>query len=264
MLTAEDLKLLILFGIMLIMAVVLILIINIYMQKRFIDAMKNQYTQDNIVIKEHYDQSNKRLVEDVLKITKLTKAIDEKIKIEDEEPEKDLFKTFTNLRNSIKDNFTQTMTTIKADRIAIYLFHNGNESTHGIKFFKMSCICEKVAIGSGVKEQSIDQSNIPINLFDDMISQLIDHGKYIIIRDDNLINSNHRIFISAKKIKYSQAVAIFDKSNNILGFVLAEMDQEYDKNRASKELISIKELIDKIVPILSYANYTEEATKKNK
>lgn len=259
---SEDIGLILIFGLMLIIAVVLMLIINVQMQKNFITAMKNQYVQDNIEIKNYYDESNKKLVDEVLKISKLTTMVDTKEKIVEEKIERDLFDTFVKLRNSIKDHCIKAMNEINADRIAVYLFHNGTISSHGIKFFKLSCICEKVAIGSGVKEQAIDQANIPINLFDDMIDQLIDHGKYIIVRDDDLVNSNHRIFISAKKIKYSQAVAIFDNSNNIVGFVLSESSKEYDKDVANEEKIAIDKLISKLAPILTYTNYTEEASKQ--
>ena len=260
--TADEIKLIVIIGLMLLITILLILIISMQMQKRFIESMKNQYVQDNIKIKNYYDESNKKLIDEVLKITKLTAIVDKKEKQIDEKSEKDLFNTFVKLRNSMKDHCIKTMNEINSDRIAIYLFHNGTISTHGVKFFKMSCICEKVAIGSGVKEQSIDQANIPINLFDDMIEQLIDHGKYIIIKDDDTANSNHRIFISAKKIKYSQAVAIFDNDNNIIGFILAEMSEEYDKDRANMEKESIGKLISKLAPILTYSNYTEEATKQ--
>ena len=262
--TADEIKLIVIIGLMLLVTISLVLIINVQLQKRFIEHMKNQYVQDNIEIKNYYDESNKKLMDEVLKITKLTAIIDVQEKNAEKNTEHDLFNTFVKLRNSIKDYCIKTMNEISSDRIAIYLFHNGNVSTHGIKFFKMSCVCEKVAIGSGVKEQSIDQANIPVNLFDDMIEQLIDHGKYIIIKDDNLNTSNHRIFISAKKIKYSQAVAIFDNSNNIIGFVLAEMDKDYDKDRANEEKEAIDKLINRLSPILAYSNYTEEAARQIK
>ena len=65
---------------------------------------------------------------------------------------KNLMGIFMKLKDSIKENCITTMNKIGAVRIAIYLFHNGTHTTHGLSFFKMSCMCEKVVIGSGVKE----------------------------------------------------------------------------------------------------------------
>lgn len=171
--------------------------------------------------------------------------------------EKDLFNVFMKLRTSISDNCKNAMDKISADRLAIYLFHNGSHSTHGINFFKTSCICEKVLIGSGIRERSVEHSNIPINLFDDMIGTLATGEAYVIFNDDQLQNTNRRIFISAQKIKYAQAVAIFDNNNNILGFVLAEMSHDYDKAIADEETKTIKALINQIMPVLTYSDYVD-------
>lgn len=176
--------------------------------------------------------------------------------------EKALYQVFGRLKNSLNDACNTTMTSINASRLAIYLLHNGMMSTHGIKFFKMSCMCEKVAIGSGIREQTIDQSSIPINLFDDMIGTLITDGRYIIMNDNNINLYNHRIFISAPKIEYAVAVSIFDNNNNILGFVLAEMSHPYNKATVGVEEQQLKLLIKSITPTLSYSDYESIASKQ--
>lgn len=169
--------------------------------------------------------------------------------------EPDLMKVFVKLKESMHDYCKYCMDNINADRLAIYLFHNGTHSTHGVKFFKVSCICENVRIGSGIREHSIEHSNIPLNLFDIMIDNLLKDGEYIIKNDGNLQYMNCRIFISSDKIKYAITEAIFDKNNVILGFVIIESSKDYDENNIDSQRQEIRKLISQISPILDYGDY---------
>jgi hypothetical protein len=228
------------------------------MENNHYNAMQEQYAD----FKKHIENQNKAFTESITK----TIADQQQSLSNYQHLEKNLFNTFIKLRSAIKENCTATMNDINASRLAIYLFHNGTCSTHGISFFKMSCICEKVAIGSGIRERLIDHSNIPINLFDAMIDKLITNGRYVIMNDENLDTSSHKIFISSDKIKYAQCTAIFDNNNNILGFVLAEMDHPYDRKTALDENEKMMNLVSQLVPILSYSDYvntTIEATKQH-
>lgn len=173
---------------------------------------------------------------------------------------KDLMITFVKLRTAIKETCVTAMNEIGAARLAIYLFHNGTHSTHGVQFFKMSCICEKVAIGSGVKERMIEHTNIPINLFDDMIEKLNSYNRYIIMNDKDVHDTDHKLFISADKISYVQLVTIYDINNNMLGFVAAEMDTAYSKDTADTEKKVLNDLAKQLTPVLSYSDYTSLKT----
>ena len=236
-----------LFSLIILFAIAILVIISITnnIMHRYMQKMLESDEQ----LREEIREENQEFIKEVMKSSYKEVIKDKAIE------QQSLFTVFAKLRDSIKLSTIRTQDAIKADRIAIYLFHNGNSSTHGIKFFKMSCICEKVVVGSGVREQSIDQSNIPINLFDSMVDKLIDNGRYIILNDEEIESSNHRIFISAKKIKYSQAVAIFDTSNNILGFVLAEMSHDYSIDLAKEEFNTMTLLVEQLRPILSYSDY---------
>ena len=178
--------------------------------------------------------------------------------------DKELFSTFIKIKQAIKSYCYSTASDINAGRLAIYLFHNGTSSTHGVSFVKMSCICEKVAIGSGVRERMMDHSNIPINLFDDMAEELIDAGKYIIMGDDQSCSETlRRLFISSHKIKYTQLVSIYDADNTILGFVCAEMSNDYSRESALEEKAKIDMLISQIRPVLSFSDYKNVTVEAN-
>lgn len=216
--------------------------------------LQKQIMENNNTYQHEIMEQNEKLIEQIM-------VAKHDAMPEESKNKKDLFDTFTKLKLAIKHNCTTTLNNVKADRIAVYLFHNGTRSTHGISFFKMTCICEKVLIGSGVVEHSIEQSNIPINLFDDMIEMLISNGHYTIHNTEELSASNHRIFISSKKIQYAQAVAIFDLSNNILGFVLAEFSHDLtNEEKEKKDLITLSK---QLVPVLSYSEYADANLENN-
>lgn len=252
----EHLTFLLPFLILILIFFIATIVIVASLQKHYFEKLESDNKSVNDEFKKHIQEMNNEFFKEVMEY-----AYKQEQKHENK-CEKDLFNTFVKLRNSIKEYCMLTMESTGACRLAIYLFHNGSHSTHGINFFKMSCICEKVLIGSGIKEQSIEHSNIPINLFDNMIDNLINNGRYVVMNDDNTNNTNHRIFISGQRIKYSQAISIFDSNNNILGFVLAEMDHAYDREKALEEKEKIDVLVDQLIPILSYSEYVNTAIEQ--
>lgn len=208
------------------------------------------------------DQYKKELQdENAVFVKQVMEQVDQGLQSSDKKSEKELFNIFLKLRGAIKENCDITMNKVGAARLAVYLLHNGTYSTHGISFFKMSCICEKVAVGSGVRERMIEHTNIPINLLDSMIDTLIENNRYIVMNDNTLDNSNHKIFVSSSKINYTQLIAIYDINNNMLGFVAAEMDKTYSKDSADVEREYLSELAKQLTPVLSYSDYiTMKAT----
>ncbi len=231
-----------------ILSIVLILFIAIIINNnKALKRYEEQSLKNNEAYKNTITDITNKMIEQLLE--------SKDVKEEQKNKEVDLINTFVKLRISMQDKCKESMKSINSDRLAIYLFHNGTHSTHGIKFFKMSCICESIAIGSGIREHSVDHSNIPINLFDSMIDKLINNGRYTIFRSDEINNSNQKMFLSANKIQYSESIAIFDNSNNILGFILAEYSKDYDENTANKQYEVLKCLSEQLVPILAYGDY---------
>lgn len=158
------------------------------------------------------------------------------------------------IRSAIKEPCRHTLIDLDADRLAVYLFHDGSLSSDGVAFRKITCACEKIKAGSGIKEQYIAQSGMSIDTFPQMIDCLTTNGRYTIINDGN-ITPTQKMFLSSKKITYSVAASIFDNKNNILGFILGEFDHEYNRDRSMAEFGVIHNLAMQIIPILVYCDY---------
>lgn len=240
----------------LVVFIIVILVLNKKVTKKLVEDISNEYNSYKDKIKEQ----NELLVNQIVKQQSEINRVNNSGAIN---TEKDLMSIFIKLREAIKENCTIAMNQTGAARLAIYLLHNGTRSSHGINFFKLSCICEKVAIGSGVRERMIEHSNIPINLFDEMIDKLITYNRYIIMNDDDNKNTNHKIFISEDKITYTQLVTIYDINNNMLGFVEAEMQSDYSKDKADEEKQILDELVKQIMPVLSYSDYISAENQMN-
>ena len=96
-----------------------------------------------------------------------------------------------------------------------------------------------------------------------MIDKLITYNRYIIMNDDDNKNTNHKIFISEDKITYTQLVTIYDINNNMLGFVEAEMQSDYSKDKDDEEKQILDELVKQIMPVLSYSDYISAENQMN-
>ena len=91
---------------------------------------------------------------------------------EDSFDEKNLMDLYMKLNTKLKNECKDAMETLGSDRTAIYTFHNGSQNTHGLPFFKFSCICEYIAKGSGSRSKMKLHNSIPLNLLDDVMNTL--------------------------------------------------------------------------------------------
>ena len=241
---------------MIIVAVVGVFFYVRHNNKLMKETLKKQNHEEFLTFRKDIENMNKELVANVTNSIKEDTSNTVPV-LQQQQPQEDLLTTFSKIRSIIKDDLYITMNKTQACRTALYLFHNGTKSTKGLSFLKVSCIGERTLIGSGVKEQILNHNNMPVNIFDNMINKLIENGRYVIMNDEQTMQTARAQFISASKIRYSQAISIFDTNNNILGFILAEFDHTYTKQLSDEEYSKIKELCIKIAPILSFSNYAD-------
>ena len=226
----------------------------IYYVRKYNKAIE-QIQLDNESLKKKYKLYNKKL--EKVQNPPSDNNNDEKISSSDNMNK--IFKTFNKLSEAIKNDLSEALKKTNSCRLALYLFHNGTKSIQGLSFVKMSCVGEKIVIGSGIKSRMINHAGLMINLFDNTFSTLIDNGKYIIINNESITDAQKEKFISNDRVRYSIAVCIYDNNNNTLGFVLAEFNHPYTKELSDKETGYLYEFAEKIAPLLSFSEYANIA-----
>ena len=174
-----------------------------------------------------------------------------------------IFEIFQKLKAIIGDDLHTVLKGTKACRTAIYLFHNGVKTPNGFSFIKMSCVADKVLVGSGITEKIMNQTNMPVNIFDNMYNELLENGKYTIINTPEVMQTSQSQFLSSSKIRYSQAVCIYDSTNIVLGFILGEFDHPWDVQQAAEEYDKICSLCKKLSPLFSYTGYANLTLKND-
>lgn len=217
-------------------------------QNKLLDAFKTDIVQ-----------YNERLMSQFLKASIMTDDNNNHVYCYD-----DLYNLFKKIKDISNIDLHDTMLITKAVRVAIYLFHNGSKTPNGFSFLKLSCIGERIQPGSGIKEQILFHSNVMVNIYDSVYDELFNNGRALIINTGEE-EPDDTIFISSMtKTKYTQLVCIYDNNNNVVGFILAEFNHTYNKNIADDEYEKIKELCDKISPVLSFTDYANLTLTLNK
>lgn len=170
--------------------------------------------------------------------------------------EKDLASIFIKLNSILKVECKKVQTKLNADSLCIYVLHNGTAASHGLPFFKMSCICEWIKKGSGISSRLREHTSLPLTLFDKLICGLFNNGEYI-IDADNVDESNLNMFIVGHKVIDCFCSAIYDNENKIMGFIAAEFsyDIKCDETTLKKVREELWDLAAMIKPVLDYSDF---------
>jgi cell division protein ZapA (FtsZ GTPase activity inhibitor) len=220
----------------------------------------NQKT-NNQLIKQQQD-----LVNMLVELAKGEKEQNTKPKIV---KEPNLVELFLNINGSIKDTLKDISDELNADRTSVYVFHNGVFSSHGLPFFKISCVCEIVKKNTGVVKNLNNHSGLPLQMFDNTISNIYKNGSMTIVdtddeNDDIVINSPILCgMLKTNNIHSATGIAIYDHDNNIMGILMVEyVDTKSDilLDEAVKYLIDKAPLLS---PILEYSGIYDIKNNNN-
>lgn len=170
---------------------------------------------------------------------------------------KDLIGAYVDLNLTYKSISRVTMTKLCCDRVAIYVFHNGNSSMYGLPFFKLSCVHEWTSHGSNTLRGK-SHTDIPLHVFGDVIDDLYRNGVYKaqniqekMKEEDSSIGE----FVSYSNTKSIYLIAVKSDDNVITGFISAEFNHEdcfeTDDHRDTEIRAILDEMVMKISPILS-------------
>lgn len=154
--------------------------------------------------------------------------------------EPNLVELFLKINGSIKDTLKDVSDHLDSDRTSVYVFHNGVFSSHGLPFFKISCVCEIVKKNTGVVKNLSNHSGLPLQMFDNTISDIYKGGSMIILDSDdeaNAVASKCPVLCGMLKnnnIKSAVGVAIYDHDNNIMGIIMVEFTALQDEESLAK------------------------------
>ena len=185
---------------------------------------------------------------------------------EDNDYHKDLVGAFIDVNMAFKDASRTALETLKCERVAIYVFHNGNTSIHGLPFFKMSCIHEWNSKGSATLRGKY-HSDIPLHLFNGFVEILWRDGVYKIdnIDEEELKNDSIKEFVAFSNTKSLYLVGISDSDSKLAGFISVEFSNPdtftTDDTRDTFVKSTIDKMAAKIAPII--ANHYVYQKKKD-
>lgn len=143
----------------------------------------------------------------------------------DEEYHHDLVGAYIDVNMAFKDASRKTLMKINCSRLAIYVFHNGNNSIHGLPFFKISCIHEWTNRGSATLRGKY-HTDMPLHVFNDFIQDLYSEGIYKAadIREIAKEDPSIELFTSYSKTESAYMIAIRDDNGKLAGFIVAEFE----------------------------------------
>lgn len=170
--------------------------------------------------------------------------------------EKNIVGTFVKIDDSIKDVLRTISKSINADRLSVYVFHNGTHSSHGLPFFKTSCVSEIIKKNCGIGKRAFDHSHLALSLIDDSIKEVYKYGKLEVKNIKEIKNKFPVLHHMLEEVQIVSAtgVAIYDQENMMLGIIVAEYitDKSDDISDITTKLIDETKCLS---PILEFSDY---------
>lgn len=183
----------------------------------------------------------------------LLKKKEEDSKPKEVHKEPNIIQMFLGINDNIKDILRDIYDDIDPIRVSVYVFHNGSYSSHGLPFFKVSCVCEMIRKNCGVTKSLNSHVGLPLQMFDHSISYIYKYGKMsmIDINDDTieLVRESPILVGMFKKnsVQSATAVSIYDHDSNMLGILLAEFRETHN----IEFMLNVEDELNKRAPMLS-------------
>lgn len=175
---------------------------------------------------------------------------------------KNIVDIFLELNNVLKGTCKNTQETLKAGRVAVYVFHNGAVSSHGLPFFKMSCVSEWINRGSGFSTKVHEHTNLPLTMFASIVEQVkMTNTAHIYIQEE--IKAEEPVFYSwmlKNNIHYCFIQGIYSSVDNTpMGYVTVEYADDSIDIEAISESVQreLKQACVKCAPVLEFSNFQQ-------
>jgi len=168
--------------------------------------------------------------------------------------EEDIVEIFTKLNEVFKEECKKINDKTHAARASIYVFHNGSVASHGLPFFKMTCVSEWISRGSGFQEQISKHTNLNLALFGTLVEELYNNGEFIVNRNCEELEPYTYAFLS-EKTKTSIFNCVYDDNNRIMAFINVEFKETLEPTQLDEIKTIIKNSCAKVQPVLEFSSY---------
>lgn len=260
--TISDKGILVVIGAIFILFTILILFAFVKINSMMITNIVKQVNQKN--------DENKDITQKLL-----DHFLDEEQKDDDEDKEaekqeepaekphhaKDLVGLYIDYRTVFKAESKNVINELRCDRVAVYVFHNGNQTLYGLPFIKMSCIFEDTLKGNMTMRYKA-HVNLPLHLFNDFVQSLYQDGIFAGNIDDVEIHDNSiREFVSFSNAKSIFMRAIKRENGSLAGFTVCEFNHSVDysdKEKFTKINHRLKEMNNAIKYIVTDDKFSKK------
>lgn len=180
---------------------------------------------------------------------------------------RDLVGMFIDYNTAFIRESKNVINNLRCDRVAVYVFHNGNKALYGLPFIKMTCVHENTIKGSRTVRGNT-HTGLPLHLYNDMIEALYHDGEYAGNLDDIEIHDNSiREFLSFSDSKSLFIRAIKNENGSLAGFTVVEFNKEM--NYADHELYekiryTVKDMNTAIRYIVTNDKFFKKFEEENK
>lgn len=175
--------------------------------------------------------------------------------------ERNIVTIFMELNKTLKTECEHIMKKSNSDRSAIYVFHNGTHASHGLPFFKLTCISETISKNSNANIKIGDHSSVPLSMFDTIVTSLYNNSFYR-IRTDKSSDPSELIFLKGTRLTDCFFVPIYDDDNNMMGFTFNGYNTLDDMRDLEQEKEYLVDLARMARPVIEYSKFQEYQSSK--
>ena len=222
----------------------------------FTSELKKEIKENVPVIPESQREifSKEELKEFVIEIVR------DEVKMLTEEKSVSVLDNHIKISSNIKPCLERAKTDFNADRVAAYVFHNGMHSSHGLPFYKYTCLSEVIRRDRGITQVINEQKALPLTMIDDNIAIMLNREGWFVICDADRESDKYPLVIGQmgrNLLKSAIGVSIYSVDGDILGFVMVEFKKSKTKEELEGIVCRVKDRCDSLTTVFDFRRNKE-------
>lgn len=222
----------------------------------FTSELKKEIKENVPVIQEPQRElfSKEELKEFVIEIVR------DEVKMLTEEKSVSVLDNHIKISSNIKPCLERAKTDFNADRVAAYVFHNGMHSSHGLPFYKYTCLSEVIRRDRGITQVINEQKALPLTMIDDNIAIMLNREGWFVICDADKESDKYPLVIGQmgrNLLKSAIGVSIYSVDGDILGFVMVEFKKSKTKEELEGIVCRVKDRCDSLTTVFDFRRNKE-------